>query len=321
MLKLKFNYWIIFFAFVVVFKANSQQSLIASLTFSNNLNDDIPGPSPNSIGAHYGSGTGNYNFTTDRFGNTNSAIDFNLATVSLHNAADFVLSTYTYSCWVKISEFAYGSNAIFFVGPTNGISFNRPFNGAAPNWSIISNNFENLNYDTSLFSNSATEIEEWHHVVLSRSNLDIKLFIDGKLLIVSKTNLPTNAFYSLLYGNGTVNIPFQSVNIGSQPLNVNSNFFRGIIDGIKIYNYPLTDVEAISLYFQENNCLDAQYTLKSGNWTDTSVWSCGRIPNSRDKIYILNNHQISVDSFEPIVKKIDLGGSLILNNNSILNLN
>lgn len=321
MRKLKVNYLIIFFAFIGVFKGNSQQNIIASFTFNNNLNDEIPGPSPNSIGAHYGSGTGNYNFINDRFGNPNSAIDFNFATVSLQNAADFVLNTFTYSCWVKISEFGYGNNAIFYAGPTNGISFNRPFNGDAPFWSIISNNIENINYDLPLFSKSSTEIEEWHHVVLSRSSLDIKLFVDGKLLIGAKTNLPTNAFYSFLYENGTVNIPFQSVNIGSQPLNVNSNFFRGVIDDLKIYNYALTDVEARTLFFQENNCLDAQYTLKSGNWTDTSVWSCGRIPNSTDKVYILNNHQIMVDGIEPIIKRIDLEGSLILKNNSILNLN
>ncbi len=321
MRKLKFKYWVIFFASVGVFNANSQQNIIASFTFNNNLYDDIPGPSQNSIGAHYGSGSGIYNFTNDRFGNPNSAIDFSYGTVGLHNATDFLLNTYTYSCRVKMAEFAYGNNAIFYAGPTNGISFNRPFNGDAPFWSIISNNIENLNYDAPLTSNSDTEIEEWHHIVLSRGNLDLKLFIDGKPLIVAKTNLPTNAFYSLLNENGTVNIPFQSVNIGSQPLNVNSNFFRGMIDDIKIFNYALTDAEATSLYFQENNCLDAQYTLKSGDWDDTSVWSCGRIPKSTDKIYILDNHQISIDGSDSNLKNVYLGGSLILNGNSILKLN
>lgn len=34
------------------------------------------------------------------------------------------------------------------------------------------------------------------------------------------------------------------------------------------------------------------YTLKSGNWLDSSVWSCGRIPNTQDNILIKTGHNI-----------------------------
>lgn len=34
------------------------------------------------------------------------------------------------------------------------------------------------------------------------------------------------------------------------------------------------------------------YSIKSGNWLDASVWSCGRVPNTQDNILIKANHNV-----------------------------
>jgi hypothetical protein len=38
------------------------------------------------------------------------------------------------------------------------------------------------------------------------------------------------------------------------------------------------------------------YTLKSGNWNDATVWSCGRIPTSQDNITIKATHNVYLNS-------------------------
>ncbi len=36
------------------------------------------------------------------------------------------------------------------------------------------------------------------------------------------------------------------------------------------------------------------FTLKSGNWNDTTTWSCGRIPTNSDVVIIKSSHLISI---------------------------
>jgi hypothetical protein len=43
-----------------------------------------------------------------------------------------------------------------------------------------------------------------------------------------------------------------------------------------------------------NNC--SMYSLKSGNWDDTTVWSCGRIPTNLDIVTITAGHSVNVPS-------------------------
>jgi YD repeat-containing protein len=42
------------------------------------------------------------------------------------------------------------------------------------------------------------------------------------------------------------------------------------------------------------NACTNMYTLKTGNWNDTTVWSCGRVPTSTDIITIKSNHFITI---------------------------
>jgi hypothetical protein len=63
----------------------------------------------------------------------------------------------------------------------------------------------------------------------------------------------------------------------------------------------------------QTGCLngDVLITIKDGSWNDPSVWSCNRLPNSSDVVYV--NHQITVYGIAGYAKSIIKGNSGTLN--------
>jgi hypothetical protein len=71
------------------------------------------------------------------------------------------------------------------------------------------------------------------------------------------------------------------------------------------------------------NCCLKMETTKSGNWNDPSVWSCNRIPEISDNIYINFSHIIQVPSTTTSIfanKIYYRGGRVQLSNGTILRL-
>jgi hypothetical protein len=71
------------------------------------------------------------------------------------------------------------------------------------------------------------------------------------------------------------------------------------------------------------NCCLKMQTTKSGNWDDPTVWSCNRIPEITDDIYINSSHIIQVPSTNTTIyanKIYYRGGSVQLSNGTILKL-
>ncbi|QHV95640.1 hypothetical protein [Spirosoma endbachense] len=56
---------------------------------------------------------------------------------------------------------------------------------------------------------------------------------------------------------------------------------------------------------------DVLTTLKSGNWNDPSVWSCGRIPTLTDAVYLADGHLINVNVTGYAKLLIQGGGQLL----------
>ena len=71
------------------------------------------------------------------------------------------------------------------------------------------------------------------------------------------------------------------------------------------------------------NCCLKMETTKSGNWNDPTVWSCNRIPEITDDIYINSTHIIQVPSTYTTIfanKIYYRGGSVQLSNGTLLKL-
>lgn len=56
---------------------------------------------------------------------------------------------------------------------------------------------------------------------------------------------------------------------------------------------------------------DVLVTLKSGNWNDPTVWSCGRIPTLSDEVYLNDGHAINVNVVGYAKLLIQGGGWLV----------
>lgn len=85
----------------------------------------------------------------------------------------------------------------------------------------------------------------------------------------------------------------------------------------------LTDYEP--WYYQLSNCQNnINYTLKSGNWSDVSCWSCGFVPTANQSVIIKNSHTISLLSNTNVsVKAIrtEIGGILKFQMGALMNVN
>ena len=55
---------------------------------------------------------------------------------------------------------------------------------------------------------------------------------------------------------------------------------------------------------------DVLTTVKSGNWNDPTVWSCGRVPTLNDEVYLGNGHIVSVNVTGYAKMLIQGGGQL-----------
>lgn len=86
----------------------------------------------------------------------------------------------------------------------------------------------------------------------------------------------------------------------------------------------LNQSQAESLYFDEIKllyCADMQ-SVKTGNWNDTSVWSCGRIPIVTDTVTINTEHTVTIANGQSAtLNLLYLLGTLNKEVGSVLNIN
>ena len=62
-------------------------------------------------------------------------------------------------------------------------------------------------------------------------------------------------------------------------------------------------------------------SVKSGDWSDTSVWSCNKTPTITDQVVVLSGHIISVSAnYTAFVKNITNNGTIDLGLNSIISI-
>jgi hypothetical protein len=206
--------------------------LVAYYPFCGNANDQ----SGNGLNGIVNGAT----LTADRFGNTNSAYDFdgisNHITVLDNNV--FNMQSFTISSWVKNSPTASFIPARYIL--------NKGCNTPSPSFRLYYENDGTLQQYVSdcwvpnrVYQNGPSSNNLWTNIIYSYDGQNLKMYVDGVLFGT------TNQSGSLTNNNNPMYIGCSNATNNCPQL---SAFYAGKIDDIGIWNRALTDTEISKIY-------------------------------------------------------------------------
>jgi hypothetical protein len=181
--------------------------------------------------------------TTDRFGNPNSAYYFDgVNDYIVLPAPPFLLNNYTFSGWVRPNGATSNSAFIFCAGD---ISFGQCQSVVyLPASQILGGSYntggspiQSVNFSSSTF----IPANAWSHVVVTRNNSLIQVYINGTLS-------PAPASATIAGQNADYGPNSSNVVLGARSNFVSTGFFAGRIDDIRYYNSVLTASQVTQLY-------------------------------------------------------------------------
>jgi len=180
--------------------------------------------------------------TTDRFGNSNSAYDFNGSGehILVPHSPTFINPNLTFSCWVNPTQLTTYFNSIIKHGnyTTNAgeqYGIGLDLSGAIHTGFKTNNCNAGQGWDVSL-TNQTVSINTWNHIVVVIENNLIKTNLNGQLIF----SYPYVG--SLVICNANSEISF------GREFNGSANHFYGKIDDIGIWSRALTECEIQDLY-------------------------------------------------------------------------
>ena len=259
--KLK-KFTILIFTIICCLSIHAQvtNNLIAKYSFNNGTAND-------EIGSVNGT-KNNVLLTTDRFGNTSHALEFqnNNSYVDVRDNFDLFSTpdtVFSFSFWINSFMPVNTNLSQIIIGKYGNSTCNPPENGRElfisilPNQRISFNYFSNLRSSTqkTIQSNSTINDTCWHHVVInyngsinSNDGLDrVKIFIDN---VEESTTLVVNNGIAGNIQNGISHLGMgMSLNSNGQPC---SHQFEGKLDDVRIYSKALSIQEIDSLYYEPN---------------------------------------------------------------------
>lgn len=235
------------------------QNLVAYYPFNGNANDE----SGNGINSTY-TGAG-VTLTTDRFGNVNSAYNFNGATNSyMRMPADLMPATNrTISLWFNVPDvtnrpglLGYGGNG--GCGTTLLMGLNLLGSGQYYVQGHCGNNTAGYTYP-------AAPVNNWYHWVLTINGSAQKIYINGQLKSTNNTFSGSTAVAGKDFSLGVITsisgtAPYTDANVG---------YLTGKLDDVRIYDNAMTDAQVLQLYQNESTGLVAFYPF-NGNANDES---------------------------------------------------
>lgn len=182
-------------------------------------------------------------YTTDRFGNPNSAITKSQLQIyqADTNTMPIGASPRTISVWIKPNS-VNADNIIFSYGTGSG---NQVYGASFSPTTMF-----NFTYSTNLAFANTTTAGNWKHFVVTYDASNVaKIYVNGVL-----GNQGSFPFWSTVSSN-----KFYLGNL----LGSSSGGFNGAIDDLKIYNRALTAAEVLSLY--NNNTLLSSQSFNQNN--------------------------------------------------------
>jgi hypothetical protein len=235
------------------------QTLVASYPFNGNANDVV------------GTANGVVNgatLSTDRFGNTNRAYNFNGTSNYIEAAADNLpTGNSTISVWFNADAgsistnrpgvLGYGGNSSGFCpGNSHIMIINLSGTNKYTTQAHCLNNYAEYAYPSAPENN-------WYNWVITINGTTIKMYVNGVLVSTANTFTQPIVVAGKKLSIGAVVGPTGLANY----TDANVGRFKGKIDDIKIYNGAMTDAQVLDNYYKES--LAAFYPF-NGNANDVT---------------------------------------------------
>jgi hypothetical protein len=219
---------LIFFVTFSLYAQVPSSGLTGYWPFTGNADDK-------SLNSNNGSVTG-ATLVEDRFGNANSAYLFDgndYITVPHHSSLD-MYGPVSFSLWVKTSEIQTSGNRMI-LGKSNYTTETNYLIRQKPNGYI---QWEYKGYTENTVSPMIAD--RWHHIVVTAAGptLEKKIYLDKQLVA---TQIESGGSF------GQVSNPLTFGYAG-----YNSEYYKGVIDDIRMYNKVLTVSEVEALFNEEN---------------------------------------------------------------------
>jgi hypothetical protein len=179
-----------------------------------------------------------YNVTpaADRFGTPDHAFHFSgTNSAIIINDSLFKLNSYSYSVWCKPASLP-ASGKFYSIFATGGGTYDQSvlignYSSGASYIGLGVGSWDTAGTPHSCYQGTLPTIDHWYHIVVTRDNDSLKMYIDNSLICTQATG--TDAGYR---GNP------EAVSIGSRTDMASQNFV-GDIDDVKIFNRVLSASE------------------------------------------------------------------------------
>lgn len=166
--------------------------------------------------------------------------------VSVPDATNLdVQSGFTFEAWVNSSELVPGANIINRSGGAFGVGYGiltKPLTGDVYRCQIDCGD----NCDSNVFSTTPIAVGAFQHVACTFDGSTMKLYVNG-----------------VMEGSSSVASPSPNVT----ELNIGAGGFKGLIDGVGIYNRALSDAEILALHNDAAACVCSD-GVRNGDETD-----------------------------------------------------
>jgi hypothetical protein len=315
-MKANFLFILVFWVFGSKFTAQipnyvPQNNLIGWWPFNGNANDE--------------SGNGNHGtvigatLSSDRFGFANQAYGFSNSMITINNSFyNNGWSDYSISIWALTTDATVTSQNIYNTYPHDGEGFGFNHPNAPDKFSFWKNSNINVHawniFSANPWNYSTIQDNSWYHLVIVKSNLTYKFYVNG---VLDKVSIANTSAQSQMCG-----ISFGSIG--------GSEYFNGMLDDAGIWDRALSECEIADLYHSQQGFLNTSsvvnetaldaYTwpLNNQTYTQSGIYTTV-IPNAAgcDSTITLNLtlNFTGLDELGTVAKKLvkitDLNGKII----------